>query len=62
MRTLPAYLAGLVLAVAIAALAVRALERDDYPNPYGHAPDDCPQGIAYTDWCGCYPPLEGDDC
>lgn len=26
------------------------------------APPECPDGRAFTEWCGCLPPLQGDDC
>ena len=23
---------------------------------------ECPDGREYTEWCGCEPPVYGDDC
>jgi hypothetical protein len=31
-------------------------DRCDQPEP------ECPDGIEWTDWCGCEPPVYGDDC
>ena len=28
-----------------------------YPEP-----DECPDGTPATTWCGCEPPILGDDC
>lgn len=30
--------------------------------PERAAREDCPDGHERTDWCGCAPPVYGDDC
>lgn len=60
MKTDPRYISGLIVA-GMLALAVWCGDEDSRPEAPAYTPQ-CPDGRDYTEWCGCDPPIYGDDC